>query len=168
MNKKFALALMIGLIFFAFAGIIYILSGNSNQNRFIEENINAEKLLNANKADNEKPSVVFFHSVRCGYCIQFAPIFGKLAQKYHKNFNFVVLDVENPDNAVLSRDNVLELPSVYIFDPLIGNKVQIPMAQLFRDGGVEFELNRYLRIRESVDLEKAKKLLAKLEEKYRK
>lgn len=157
MNKKTITISILCIVCIIFIGAISFAVNHLDKKAYVSENMIAQDLFSNSKLDKTKPTLVFFHSERCGYCVRFAPIFEKLSKEYNKTFNFVTLDVDNPKNFDLARGNVVELPSVFIFDTSIGNKVQIPMAELFSENALRYELDRYTRIRSFIDLDKAEK-----------
>ncbi len=168
-KKIFIIICSVILILLLFALIMmFINNNNSNSaklNHYIETQV-ITSLSEAQSLDNSKPMVVVFHAPYCSTCHQFMPAFNKLAKEYAKKFNFVALNIQEPQNYPLVSGNVGGIPTLYIFDTTIGNKVHISLSAIRNYNDLKSELDRYLRIRSYIDMEKAKADHEKLVEKY--
>ena len=120
------------------------------------------------KLDVSKPSIVLFYANYCKNCHEFAPIFKKLQKDLAKNYNFVMLDTDDPNNFPLTIGNVYTIPTLCIFDPEIGNKVHIPLNAIRTYGRLKGEFERYTKIRGYIDIQKAKTEHLTLMEEYTK
>ncbi|MBR1680655.1 hypothetical protein IJ707_02575 [bacterium] len=148
--------------------MIFVNKDNNNSAKikhYIETQVTTS-MAEAQSLDNSKPMVIVFHAPYCSTCHQFMPAFNKLAKDYAKDFNFVALNIQEPQNYPLVAGNVGGIPSLYIFDTSIGNKVHISLSAIRSYNELKAELDRYLRIRSYIDLEKAKADHEKLVEKY--
>lgn len=100
---------------------------------------------------DDKPMIAFFYSKMCSYCEKFMPKFRFLSEVYKGKYNFVMIDADNPKNQKLSNDCMIGfLPTIYIIDPSIDNRVLVSntlYGNLFK---VREEFDRYLRIRSMI------------------
>ncbi len=119
------------------------------------ENKVATSLEEAEKMDMSKPLVVLFHAPYCGNCQKFMPAFNKLSKDLSRDYNFVMLNTEEPQNYPLVVGNVYTIPTLYIFDTSIGNKIVIPLQTVRTYGELKSEFDRYTRIRSFIDIPKA-------------
>ena len=140
-------------------------------NYFIENKV-ATNLVEAEFMDESKPMIIMFHANYCKSCHDFMPVFDKLAKELANEYNFAALDIQDPTNYPLVAMNVDGLPSLYIFDPSIGNKINIPVRTIRYYSQLKYEAEKYLRIRSFIDMEKAKeshqKFMAEQEKKLKK
>ncbi len=113
-------------------------------------------LADEDKLDENLPTVVFFHTKMCSACISFRPHFNQLKKDYKGKYNFAELDIQDSANYPISITHGSSVPNLYIFDPSIGNKIHISLADVGSYNGLKFELDRYLRMRSFLDMEKAK------------
>lgn len=99
----------------------------------------------------KKPFVVLFYSQWCRSCAYFAPRFEMLSEIYKDKYNFVTINADLPENIKTDKEFSLSgVPSMYIVDPAIDNRIFINNAMYFDLGKVRTELDRYLRIREMI------------------
>ena len=124
--------------------------------RYFVQNKVLTSLSQADKVDNTKPTVVLFHAPYCRTCHQFMPFFNQLSKDYAKDYNFMALNIQEPENYPLVIGNVGGIPSLYIFDTEIGNKIHISISAIRSYAELTEELDRYKRIRSFIDLDKAK------------
>ena len=100
---------------------------------------------------DDKPMIAFFYSKMCSYCEKFMPKLKFLSMVYKDKYNFVMIDADNPKNQKLSQDCMIGyLPTIYIIDPSINNRVLISntlYGSLFK---IREEFDRYLRIRSMI------------------
>lgn len=96
----------------------------------------------------KKPFVVMFHSDWCSFCKQFMPIFIELSKDYKDKFNFVTINIDRPCYKSVVNDYAIGgIPTLYIIDPQIDNRVLIPNTILGSLDRLKVELDRYLRVR---------------------
>lgn len=107
--------------------------------------------------DLSKPLVVLFYANYCKTCHEFMPAFKKLSKDFKNEYNFLVLNIEDPKNYALAAGNVGGVPTLCIFDTSIGNKVHISIASVRSYNELKAELERYLKFRSYLDLERAQK-----------
>ena len=124
--------------------------------RYFVQNYVLTSLAQEDKLDTSKPTVVLFHAPYCRTCHQFMPFFNQLSKEYAKDYNFMALNIQEPENYPLVVGNAGGIPSLYIFDPEIGNKVHISISAIRSYPELTAELDRYKRIRSYIDLDKAK------------
>lgn len=105
--------------------------------------------------DISKPIVLMFSSRYCSFCVKFKPVFYKLEKLYRNDYNFVEMDADNPNNEAIYYGNAIELPTIFIFDPAIGNKIHLPSYAIHDEMRLRSELNNYIRIRSVMNIEKA-------------
>lgn len=160
MNKKTKIIIISSIITLIIVAIITVLTINhadeEKANYFFENQV-AKNVLAADNLGDEKPVLIFFYSPLCKSCHQFMPIFKQITKDYQKDYNFAMLNTQDPSTYPLTVGNVFTLPSVFIFDPKIGNKVCINVQAIRTYGELKGELDRYIRIRSAIDLEKAEK-----------
>ena len=113
-----------------------------------------------------KSFFVLFFAPYCKTCHEFMPIFKNLSKDYVKTYNFAALNIDDPQNYPIVAGNVGGIPSLYIFDSEIGNKVHISLSGIRNYNQLKEELDRYLRIRSFIDIDKAKAEHQKLMQAY--
>lgn len=113
-------------------------------------------LAETQSMDTTKPTLIVFFASYCKTCHDFMPAFKQLSKDYAKTYNFAALNIEDPSNYPLVAGNVGGIPSLYIFDTEIGNKVHISLSSIRTYNQLREELDRYLRIRSYIDIKKAK------------
>ncbi len=121
-----------------------------NQNKILTTIAELESL------DTNKPVVVLFHAPECPGCLAFKPVFEQLAKDCAKDFNFVKLNIREPQNMPLVAGNVGSIPTITIFDTDIGNKVHISLGAIRTYNELKMELDRYKNIRSFIDIKRAK------------
>ena len=66
----------------------------------------------------KEPSVLYFYSDDCKYCIEFMPKFDKISEQYKAQYHFVKFDVDSPKNEELcSKFRIQTIPAVFIYEP---------------------------------------------------
>lgn len=97
---------------------------------------------------DKKPFVVMFHSQWCSSCHQFMPSFKDLSAEYQGKYNFVLLDIDAPDNKYVVNDYLpASIPMMYIVDPTIDNRILLNSVLFNYPQKLRGELDRYLRVR---------------------
>lgn len=161
MNKKTKIILISSIVTIIILLLIAVSVLNKNQENkkvlfsdFIENKV-ATSLEEAEKMDMSKPLVILFHAPFCGNCQKFMPAFNSLSKDLANDYNFVMLNTEEPQNYPLVVGNVYSVPTLFIFDTTIGNKISIPLQTIRSYGELKSEFDRYTRIRSFIDLPKA-------------
>lgn len=154
-NKKIIIIIIsvITLLLFLTAIITYFVIQNQNK-KLVSYRLNAPEVT-----QSELPLLVLFVSPHCKYCHKFLPTFYKSISTHKDKFKYVILNTWDPENRDLVQSDVSETPCVYVYDPIIGNKVHFPVLALQNETRFLFELDRYARLRFFIDVEKAKELL---------
>lgn len=100
---------------------------------------------------SKKPFVAMFFDDMCSYCHWFAPRFKILSEAYGDKYNFVMINLEEPKMETAGREYAIgALPTVYIIDPSIDNRILINNTLYGDLRKVRIELERYLRIRSMI------------------
>lgn len=161
MSKKLKIILISSIVVVLLIVIIAVaVVSNKNSDRpfivseFWESKV-ATSIQEAEQMDMSKPLVVLFHSQMCGNCQKFMPFFNRLTKDLANDYNFVMLDTQDPQNYPLVVGNVFAVPTLYIFDTKIGNKINIPLQTIRSYGELKGEFDRYTRIRSFIDIPKA-------------
>lgn len=132
------LGVVVIVMIMATSAVVWAINLSSNSNVMTYEQAMKEKL----------PAVVMFHSPHCSFCVKFMPVLKDLAQEYKGKYNFVTVDTEKKDNYPLSMEyRIGSLPSLYIVDPTIDNRIYINPTFYMDKSFVKLEMDRYLRIR---------------------
>lgn len=147
MEKKIKLRILgIILIIVIFAASAVVFAVNSEITLKSPEKNNQTSLEVANK--EKKPIVLLFYSDWCAYCVKFMPKYDELSKIYKKEYNFVKVDAENPANYSLMQDYAVgSLPTLYISDPSVDNKIFINQTIYGDIERIKKELDRYLRVK---------------------
>lgn len=96
----------------------------------------------------KKPFIAIFYSDMCSYCVQSMPKYIALADIYKDKYNFVMINTDIQSNVPLINDYLISgLPSMYIVDPSIDNRIFINGVILGDLNLLRVEFDRYLRIR---------------------
>ena len=139
---------------------------NSGHIKSFFDNKILTNLAETQSIDVTKPTLVLFFAPYCKTCHEFMPIFKNLSKDYVKTYNFAALNIDDPQNYPIVAGNVGGIPSLYIFDSEIGNKVHISLSGIRNYNQLKEELDRYLRIRSFIDIDKAKAEHQKLMQAY--
>lgn len=104
------------------------------------------------KAQNEnKPIIAVFYVDWCTYCKKFMPRLDKVRNINKDNFNVVLINVENPENAALTNEyRISGYPTVYIIDPTYDNRVHIDNSYLENVSDLNKEVSRYSNFRKLI------------------
>lgn len=162
-NIKIIIAAIIILCIIAIIAVSVAIKGNNEQSGTNSEHVKAyfqnkiiTEISQATSLDPSKPILVLFYGNYCKTCHEFIPIFKNLSKDYAKTYNFAMLNIQDPANYPIVHGNVGGIPSLYIFDSEIGNKVHISLSSINSYNGLKEELDRYLRIRSYINIEAAK------------
>lgn len=96
----------------------------------------------------KKPFVTLFYVDWCGYCAKFMPKFKTLQQLYVGEYNFVMINAEDPKYSKLVKKVRLGgYPTVIILDPAVDNQIVLSNTIYGDLGALREELDRYLNVR---------------------
>jgi len=100
---------------------------------------------------DKKPLVLLFSSEWCSYCVKFMPKYKIIEDIYKDKYNFVVIDMNNSNSNDIVREYAIgTMPTLYIVDPKIDNRILISQT-LYEDlEKLKAELDRYLRVRSMI------------------
>ena len=106
--------------------------------------------MSYNEAIKEnKPFIIFFYTDWCSYCVKFAPKYKILTETYSDKYNFVKINADNNEK-LMYEYAVGSIPSLYIIDPSINNRIFISNTLYGDLKKIKTELDRYLRIRKMI------------------
>lgn len=126
-------------VLFAFCVI-----ASSNIGTFAVSNTPDSNLTYNQAMTMNKPVVVEFYADWCGACKRVAPILNEIKPEYASKFNFVNLNIDNPENSVLSNKfNVKSLPSIFIVNPKTGEAKFLNQNNYFSTDTLRKELDSY-------------------------
>ena len=98
---------------------------------------------------DERPMVAMFYVDWCAYCRRYMPIFGEIAKKYNKDFNFVVVNCDYPENAkIVDEFHVMGFPALFVVDKKLNHKFSMNMAATTEKKFMTKELDDYIKFRE--------------------
>ncbi len=105
--------------------------------------ISYEKAING-----QKPFIMLFYTDWCSYCIKFMPKYKSISEKYNNKYNFVMIKADEKINAkITNKYTITSLPSLYIIDPTIDNRIFINQGIFESKEKIKEELDRYIRIK---------------------
>lgn len=171
-NKKQIIIIIVSVVVISLIIFAVTLTNMNNKGadaghvRSFFENSIITSLAESQSLDKTKPTVIVFYANYCKTCHEFMPAFKQLSKDFAKKYNFAALNIEDPKNYPIVAGNVGGIPSLYIFDTEIGNKVHISLSAIRSYNQLKEELDRYLRIRSFIDIEKAKAEQEKLLQAY--
>lgn len=97
---------------------------------------------------DKKPFIALFYADWCTYCMRFMPKYKIIAEVYKDKYNFVMINYDDPNSSKIIRDYAVgSLPTIYIIDPTVDNRILIPNTIYDDLGRLRVEFDRYLRIR---------------------
>ncbi len=74
----------------------------------------------------EKPMMLLFYADWCHYCIDFMPKFEALYKKYKNKYNFVKINVEDPNYMKeVEKYNIQGFPSVFLVNTKTDKNIQL-------------------------------------------
>lgn len=159
-KTKIIITVLVMLVVLLLIGLFYWLLKRSDElaqkSNYFNENHVITTLSELESLDKSKPLVVLFHAPDCTGCISFRPVFNQLVKDYSKDYNFLALNIREPQNYPLVQGNAVGIPTLVIFDPEIGNKIHISLGTIRNYGELRAELERYQNIRSFIDMDKAK------------
>lgn len=102
-------------------------------------------------AQEDKPMLAVFYVDWCTYCKKFMPKMDKVRNINKDDFNFVLINVENPQNeAIVKEYRISAYPAVYIIDPKYDNRVHIDNPFLDSTQDLNKEVVRYSKFRKLI------------------
>ena len=102
---------------------------------------------------SDKPMLALFYVDWCGYCLRFMPKFKVISMLYKDKYNIVMLNAEDPQNEKLIKDVTLSgFPTLYVIDNKYENRFLLNNAIYMDLKKLRVELDRYLKVRERLEL----------------
>ena len=95
----------------------------------------------------KEPSVLYFYSDDCKYCVGFSPAFEKTSKMYKDEYHFLKLNVYDANNTQLCHKlKIRSIPAVFIFEPR--NKMVHPIhPYYYNEQGLKSVLDKYMKKR---------------------
>jgi len=153
MKKKLFIGLGILLLIVLSSAVTFAVSSGALKQQKLSKPSDYHIGVSYDKAMNgEKPVLALFYVDWCGYCLRFMPKFKTLESEYKNKYNLLMINAEDPTRADLVQSvRVAAYPTIYILDPKYDNRIHInsPFYGDLKAFGAE--LDRYLRIRQSLD-----------------
>ena len=101
----------------------------------------------------EKPAAIMFYVDWCTYCRRFMPIFGEAAAKHNKDFDFLVVNCEHPENEQLVKTyNIGGFPSIFIKDKDLDFEYQVSNSATVDLQNFEKEIDKHLKLRSKLKI----------------
>lgn len=151
MKKKIIIAISILLVTILSSAVCLALNGSVMEKKSKPSDYKIGVAYDEAAASG-KPILALFYADWCGYCLKFMPKFQTVNSIYKDKFSIVMLNVEEEENKALVEDVALTgFPTLYILDPKYDNRVLLNNALYLNLGKLRGELDRYLRIRETLD-----------------
>ncbi len=95
-----------------------------------------------------EPSVLYFYSKDCKYCVEFSPVFKKMSELYKSKYHFVKLDVYDSKNIpICDKFQIQTIPAIFIYEPK-GKVVRPVHPYYYTEAGMKDILNTYLAERD--------------------
>lgn len=154
MKKKFFIGLFIVAII-GFAAFAYGMLKNKETSCTPQNNLqapieipSAEIKQVSGDLNIKKPAAIMFYVDWCAYCRRFMPIFGEAAVKHNKDFDFLVVNCEHPENESLVKAyNIGSFPSIFIKDKDLDFEYQVSNLATINLEAFEKELKKHLKLR---------------------
>ena len=153
MKKKLFIGLGI-LLFVVFSSVItYAVTSGAFKPKEMSKPSDYHVGVDYDKAmSGDKPVLALFYVDWCGYCLKFMPKFKTLESAYKNKFNLVMINAEDPARQdIVEEVRLSAFPTVYIMDPKYDNRISINNALYGELKAFRVELDRYLRIRATLD-----------------
>lgn len=155
MKKKIIIAISILLVTVLSSAVCLALNGSimekKNKPSDYKIGVTYEEAVEAGK-----PVLALFYADWCGYCLKFMPKFKTINSLYKDKYSIVMLNAEDPQYKTLVEDvSLTGFPTLYILDPKYDNRVLLNNALYLNLGKLRGELDRYLRVRETLDKSEA-------------
>lgn len=112
---------------------------------FTTQNVHAESMSCNAAMKASKPFIVLYTADNCTYCRRFKPIYAELHKTLNQKFNFVTIDVakRNNNNGACDKIRVTGIPTLYVFNPKNGDRIQMPNRLYSNKNLIENELDKY-------------------------
>lgn len=124
-RQSFFLVVMALLVMGILSGgtrIVSAIPGLSGLPSSYDPKINVQEAI----MTSEKPLLIEFYTDSCRTCQHVTPWVHQLGKKYKDDFQFVMVDADNPDNAQVSQIFAIEyVPAIFIFDFKHMTKAQV-------------------------------------------
>lgn len=148
-NKKIIRSLGILFAIFVLATSALVWAIGPKGDKAPEEYKIGESYSKAIKED--KPFVLMFYGTYCTYCKKFMPTIKELSENYKDEYNFVMVNADDEENGAFLNDYAIgSVPTLYIVDPKIDNRVLISNTIYGDVGRIKRELDRFLRVRSMI------------------
>jgi len=110
----------------------------------------------ATAMEGKKPFIMLFYSDWCSSCMKFSGKYRMLKEIYPTQYDFVMINTDDPKSKNVLNDYMpTGLPTVYIVDPTIDNRILLNNAIYWDFGKLRAECDRYLRIHSIIEKGKA-------------
>ncbi|MCQ2789108.1 MAG: thioredoxin domain-containing protein [bacterium] len=151
MKKKIIISISIIVVIMITSAVVWAFSPVKNlKPSDYDDGITMQQVEKQNK-----PVLVLFYADWCTYCLKFMPKYKALKNVYKDEFNFVMLNIDVPENKKFIEDFYISFfPTVCIYDSAIDNKIFLPNAIYGDMALLKKEIDRYLRIRKMIKIEK--------------
>src|SRR5574344_1002999 len=150
MKKKLLIALAI--VFLSVIGVISAYAVNFQNMSPADYHIG---ISYEDELKTDKPAIVLFYANWCTYCKRFMPSYKLLSEVYSKDYNFVMINIDEPQYQNVIKDYALSgFPTLYIIDPAIDNRILLNNALYSNLLSLRTEIERYLRIRKMINIPK--------------
>lgn len=151
MKKKIIIAISILLVTICTSAVCLALNGSVMEKKSKPSDYKIG-VAYEEAVESGKPVLALFYADWCGYCLKFMPKFKTINTLYKDKFSIVMLNAEDPQYKGLIEDvSLTGFPTLYILDPKYDNRVLLNNAVYLNLGKLRNELDRYLRIRETLD-----------------
>src|SRR5574344_1076130 len=152
MKKKDVIS-VIAVLFIAILGSVIAVSAANFQNmKPSDYNIG---ISYGDELKSDKPAIVLFYANWCTYCKRFMPSYKLLSEVYGRDYNFVMVDIDDSQYTDIIKDYALSgFPTIYIIDPAIDNRILLNNALYSNLFALRGEIERYLRIRKMINIPK--------------
>lgn len=152
MKKKVVIS-VIAVLFIAILGSVIAVSAANFQNmKPSDYNIG---ISYGDELKSDKPAIVLFYANWCTYCKRFMPSYKLLSEVYGRDYNFVMVDIDDSQYTDIIKDYALSgFPTIYIIDPAIDNRILLNNALYSNLFALRVEIERYLRIRKMINIPK--------------
>lgn len=122
MLKKFLLLLILNLILPAFAGSTY------------------------DDIKNNDVLFLYFYTKDCGYCMKFAPNYGKIKKKYDKEFKFIKIDGASKEGGSLAYQlGVHYVPYVVLMDKKRKQVMNLPTDCILNLSCINKNIEKFIK-----------------------
>jgi thiol-disulfide isomerase/thioredoxin len=150
MKKKLLISLFAVFVLVLAAGAITYAVGPMKNMRPSDYNIG---ISYEQEMKSDKPAVVLFYANWCTFCKKFMPQYKLLSEVYGKDYNFVMVDIDNPQYQGIIKDYAITgFPTLFIVDPAVDNRICLSNGLYSNLFALRTELDRFLRIRKMINI----------------